>query len=166
MSPIYVIPAVLAIVTPFAILGGANRLSRALRRRGIYLLALAALAGCGDPGGMAGGGDGGAAADSGATVARPLGDCTTVNGVIVCQCDAATACPQGAFTDCAPNETTVTCCAEGAAMVMACARPFGILSHECPANGLTCASGLCAISGGSVACCDTPGLAGPDPCDV
>lgn len=96
--------------------------------------------------------------------APPLSDCSVSvqpNGseAMCCApvaCGAVSACPIGAFTSCAPGDTTVECC-NGGAVVHACARAFGPLSHECPVYGLTCDSQECAVDVGqqAIACCSS-----------
>jgi hypothetical protein len=133
-------------------------------RGAMLLVALCVLAGCGgaptSAGDGAGGADGGVAPDATVVMAPDASACEVdQNGMPV------SVCPVGAFSNCAPGEMVTPCC-QGDSTILACSRPFGILSTECAANGLTCVSGLCAVDvpDGAIACCNTPGLQGPDPC--
>lgn len=108
------------------------------RRRypGFLFAAILCLAACG-------GGDQGASGGTG--------------GASAC---ALSACPSGAFPVCEPQDVTVACCNGGTALD-ACARPAGILTHDCAP---TCASGECAKSPNGAETCCTFGATN-DPCD-
>lgn len=90
------------------------------------------------------------------TTTADAGHCPDPNGSM---------CPIGAFNDCTPGDDIVDCC-QGGAIVHACARAFGILTHACTMYGLTCDSGECAVDleHEAVACCQSHDPT--DPCSL
>lgn len=72
-------------------------------------------------------------------------------------------CPKSSFDICEPGDTLVKCC-DGSEVMSVCARPAGILTHDC--LGTPCADDVCAVSGmGDVTCCSLGGVT-PNPCDT